>query len=185
MNPKRRDRSISRSQYLLFCLGICLILGACSKEVGYRPGLVTQHVQGQIELAAGNSDSQAFVVVRKHNVTLIETSAGYLRRIAVNVLHPDEKGRYSASFDAETRQLDLTFISRGRRPVSHSFRRTLGIGAYRYDVCLKPDPQWRESYYLLIKPTLVDFIVEKRYQLAPAEQLFLGDWMVSAEKQLK
>jgi len=160
-------------------------LGGCADQVTHHPGLVTHTVYGQIQLDPDSDPSRSFVVVRRHDTTLIESSTGYLSRLSALVVHPDKDGRYSVRFEPETRQLDLTFIARGFLPVSFSFRRTLGIGSYEYPVLLRKDPQWKDNYFLLIKPALVNVIAESRYRLTSLEQLFLGDWMDETENQLQ
>jgi hypothetical protein len=182
----RRYRRVVSSVFKLL-MGVVLtgsIAVGCSKQVTYRAGVYTHSVHGQIQLEPGQGVEEAFVIVRRYDLTLIETASGYRHRLSAAVLHPNPDGTYAVPFHPETRRLDLTFIARDCLPVNFSFQRTLGIGAFEYDVQLVRDGQWKDVYFLLIKPVLVDLIVENRYRLAPVEQLFLGHWMDQTENRL-
>jgi hypothetical protein len=161
---------------------IGLIVPGCSKQVTYHAGVYTGSVFGHIQLEMDTED--AFVIVRRYDLTLIETAGGYRHRLSASVLDPGSDGIYSVPFLPETRRLDLTFVARDHRPVSFSFQRTLGVGAFEYDVSLVKDGRWKENYFLAIRPVLVDLIVEGRYRLSPMEQLFLGNWMDETENRL-
>ena len=125
----------------------------------------------------------ALFLVRKHNRTFIESSSGPLYRVSAGIIRPVE-GRYQVDMESEVNRVELVFYARGHRPVYYSFKRTLGIGEYIFNVRLKPDAGWRDSYFLLIKPELTNYIVEPRFNMRTSDQLFLGEWMDRAESEM-
>lgn len=169
---------------LLFGFGVLLILAGCSDHTDYYLGVVTRSISGKMVVEGDVTDDQPFILVRKFNRTLIETSNGYLYRVTAGIIRP-VNGQYHVSMEAEVDRVELTFFSRRHRPVFYSFRRTLGIGEYVFDARLLLDAAWRDSYYMLIKPELTEYIVEQRYKMRSVDQLFLGEWMDKTETQFE
>lgn len=168
-------------------LAICSMLlfsSGCSKEVQYSVGLVTMKVDGKIELTSSGSSTPPFILTRKQHRTLIQTSSGYIYRITASIVHPDEKGSYTIKLENDVYQLEMQVIAQGYRSVQQIFHRTLGIGSYHFDTQLQKDPNWRETYYLLVKPALSEYITEQRYKLDDGGQIFLSDWFSQVEKDI-
>lgn len=163
-------------------VGIALFLpvAGCSDHVDYKVGIVTRSVRGTMTVEMDPVGGQPFIIVRKHNRTLIEGAGGYLYRVSAALVRPQD-GQYTVEMEAETDVVELMFLARNHIPVNHRFQRTLGVRSYIYHVRLKRDPAWRESYYLLIRPILTEYIVEPRFRLKPSDQLFLGEWMDATE----
>ncbi len=175
-----------------FCRFLCFIVlsgliiaaSGCSSEVSYSPGIYTHHVQGKVSVESELTEDRPFIVVQKHHRTFFETSDGYLNRVSVSISRPDLKGNYSIEFGADTTQLDLIFYANGFLTDSFRFHRTLGIGKYGYDITLKKDKGWRNSFFLLIKPTLIAYVTEKRYKMPESDKYFVGDWLSKVEDSL-
>ena len=154
----------------------------CSDHTDYRLGVVTRSVSGKLSVSGTQEEVQPFIIVRKYNKTLIESSSGYLYRISADVIFP-VNGNYTVDMAAEVDRVELMFMGRYYTPVTHHFRRTLGVGEYIYNASLNKDPAWRDSYFLLIKPILTDYIVEQRFKMSHSDQLFLGQWMDRTESE--
>ncbi len=159
---------------------ICFIFG-CSGSLIYHPGIYTRFVKGKIFLESASVNERPFIIVRKHHKTFLKTSEGYLRRITASVIKPDQNGFYRIVFGTEVGQLDVMYFAKGFISDSFSFHRTLGIDSYEYNVALKPDKNWRNSFFLLMKPTLAEYIIEDRYRMTQADKLFIGDWLDEVE----
>lgn len=167
---------------LICCVGVLAIVTGCSENLDFRLGVVTRSISGEF-IVTGESDKvQPFIIARKYNRTLIETDGGYLFRIVAELVRP-ENGKYHISMAAETNRIDLMFIGRRHRPLTYHFKRTLGVGEYIYDARLTEDAAWKDSYYLLIKPALTDYIIEQRFKMSRSDQLYLGEWMDRTEAE--
>ncbi len=168
---------------LVFWIGLLIIFSGCSDHSDYRLGIVTRSVSGNLTVKGDLEDVQPFVIVRKFNRTLIESSGGgYLYRVSAAVVYPFN-GQYTVNMAAEVDRVELTFLGRYHTPVTYRIKRTLGVGEYIYNARLKKDPAWRDSYYMLIKPVLTDYIVEQRFKMQESDQLFLGQWMDKTEAE--
>ena len=178
-----RQHMVFNVRFALLCLMALGTLSSCSSKVGFTFGPVTSRVEGTISFDAGRTLSQPFVLVKKFHRTFMESSAGHLHSVSADLILPDEKGEYRVDFEADVDRLELFFFAKGHRAESESFARTLGIGSYRYDVVLKPDSMFRESFYLSIKPTLSEFIVEPRYKMPQNRQMFLANWFRQIEEE--
>jgi hypothetical protein len=141
---------------------------------------VTQSITGKVLIKNDLQDAEPFLVVRKYKKTLIQTTAGYIHRVSAEIIHP-QNGLYTVEMAAEVDQVELTFLGRYHRPVTYRFSRTLGVSQYIYDARLQLDPVWRDSYFILIKPRLTEYIVEQRFKMSKSDQLFLGQWMDRTE----
>ncbi|MBU2648853.1 hypothetical protein KKI24_29370 [bacterium] len=164
---------------MLWIVSLVLIEG-CSDQLDYRVGVVTRSVSGKMKVSGNLTDVQPIILVRKYNRTLIESSTGYLYRVSAEIVYP-QSGMYTVDMAAEVDRVELMFLGRYHTPVSYQFKRTLGVREYIYNVRLQKDPGWRESYFLLIKPILAEYIVEQRFRMSPSDQLFLGQWMDKTE----
>lgn len=173
-----------RATYFIL-LPLIFFLHNCSSEVKYHAGIVTTSVSGKITQAGEPVPEKIFIIVRKHNKTLIETSQGYLHRISAEVVFPGADGKYDVEMADAVDEIDLYVIAKGYSVDSHNFRRTLGVGRYELDIDLKKSENWRSEYGYFIKPFISDFIVEPRYKLPPTHQMFLGDWINEVEDDLE
>lgn len=179
----RLKRSVQSSRILFFWICILVLTSACSDHSDFRLGIVTLSVSGQLTVEVDVEVAQPFVIVRKFNRTLIENSAGgYLYRVSATIVYP-ENGQYKVDMAAEVDRVELTFLGRYHVPVTYRFKRTLGVGEYIYHARLKKDPAWRESYHLLVKPNLTEYITEDRFKMRQSDQLFLGQWMDKTEAE--
>lgn len=159
---------------------IFLLIGAvgCSGKVGYHFGVVTHSVIGKIEKESSEKfNSTTFILVKEHVRTFMSNSDGDLHRIGAKIVKVDNEGNYNVSYGSDVSQLDLFYLSEGHLMDSESFRRTLFIGSYEYNMTLKTDNDFRNSYYLVIKPILSELITESRYRLPLNHQVFIKDWM--------
>ena len=162
---------------LIATLILSLELISCSNEIGRRPGWITRSVEGKIELNQPISTTRPFILVRYYNRLFIETSQGYLYRISASIVKPDEQGIYRIYWEDEVDKVELLLIVEGYRTQSAIFQRSLGVGAYEADFQPVKDQNWKENFYLAIKPVLTEFIVEERYQLSKMDQLYIGNWL--------
>ncbi len=153
----------------------------CSSKVGYHIGIVTSHVAGTIGFENKEKRTNVFLLVKKYIRTFYENSQGYLHHVNASIQFPNDKGEYEVSFDADVDKIDLLFISPGHLIESKSFSRTLGVGSYEYNVTMRPDSSFKDSFYLSIKPSLSEFILEPRYKMPQSQQMFLGNWFKRIE----
>ena len=165
--------------FQLVCL-ISILLGTigCSGKINYHIGVVTHSVTGKIEReSAKRYKSETFILVKEHVRTFMSTSDGDLHRVGAKIAKVDEEGNYVVSYDSDVSRLDLFYFSEGHLMDSETFKKTLFIGSYEYNMTLKADSDYRNSYYLAIKPMLVELIIEPRYRLPITDQVFLKNWM--------
>ena len=163
---------------------LVILLQACSSGVKYNVGIVTRSVEGKITTSGEVVQEKVFIIVRKHNRTLIETPEGYLYSISADVVFPSVDGKYRIEMAGAVDEINLYVVAKGYSITSHSFRRTLGVGSYEMNIDLKQSQNWRNEYGYFIKPFVSDFIVEPRYKLLPSHQMFLGEWMNRMEDGL-
>ena len=166
----------------MFCIVVLGLVASCASRIGYTVGVVTGRVEGIISFDSSHTQPAAFIVVKQYNRTFMETSKGYLHSVSAVLVFPKENGEYSVPFNSDVDQLDLFFFAKGHRVDSETFPRTLGIGSYHYNVALRSDPMFRESFYLSIKPMLSEFILEDRYEMPQNQQMFLSDWFREIEE---
>ncbi len=150
----------------------------------YKTGLYTKSVEGIVLPSLQHPEAETFILVVNYHRTLIETSGGYLSRATASVVYPDDEGKFSASFDADTVTLELTFYSKRHMVLNQQFHRSLGIGSYNFDIRLKEDVDWKNSYYLMIKPTLVDFVTEDRYLMSQYDKHHIGEWLAAIDEEM-
>jgi hypothetical protein len=165
-------------------IAVSLILGSCSSSIDYDAGLYTKTVEGRIKATNQSSEDKVFVLVLNYHRTLLETSEGYLNRVTAFVTYPDDEGRYSASFDTDTVKLELAFFAKKHFVMNQQFHRTIGVGSYRFDVVLKQDKDWKNSYYLMIKPWLIEYIIEDRYLMSQFDKHQIGEWLAEIDEEL-
>jgi len=166
--------------YLLIAIGFT----GCSLSGDYDLGLYTKTVKGTINFSSEINTKEAFILVLNHHRTLMETSEGYLSRVTASLEHPNEKGEYSASFDADTVELELIIYAENCLVESGRFHRTLGIGHYIHNKALQKDKNWRNSYFVMIKPILIEYINENRYLMSQQDKYYLGEWLSKSEDNL-
>ena len=164
--------------------GLIFIGAGCSKEINYKPGLLTGAIRGKIIYESNDEDGYPFLIIQEYHQTLIEMSGGYLSRVSAAVVQPDEKGNYSVEFETGVNRLDLVFVFRGHYTQTANFKRTLGVGEYEFNVTFNKDDDWVNNYYVLVKPTLINYIVEKRYRIREIEKQYLVDWIDETERLL-
>ena len=163
---------------LIYCIFLLIGTIGCSGKIGYHFGVVTHSVTGKIEKeSTAKFNSATFILVKEHVRTFIATSDGDLHRISAKVIKADKEGNYFVSYGSDVSQLDLFYLSEGHLMDSESFRKTLLIGSYEYNMTLKTDIDFKNSYYLAIKPMLSELITESRYRLPLNHQVFIEDWM--------
>jgi len=172
---------IIRFAILLIC-GVLFFFSGCSDKIDYSAGIVTMMVEGSINLDQHSYSNQAFVITRKYHRSFVSSSTGNLYRVSASIVRPDENGHFEVRLNSEVDRVDLMVVAEGYQFAQQSFQRTLGIGSYSFQAKLEKDPNWRDNYYLLIKPTLSEYITEQRYRMKNTDQMFLGDWFNEVEK---
>ena len=167
-------------------LMVCCILAipvGCSSTLDYEVGLYTKTVKGILNIENAKASHRPFILVRDYHRTLIETSQGHLNRVTAFVILPNAKGNYSVPYSTDTVKLELTYYAQNSHTRVQEFHRSLGVGIYTFNVTLEEDKNWKDSYYLFIKPVLVEFITEKRYRMNQVDKLFIGEWLAAADEQ--
>lgn len=163
--------------------GLLLVCGGCSPVLEYHPGLYTKSVTGTIQTEQVDPAPQPFILVLDFHRTLLETTDGFLQRITAFIVYPDAEGKYSVAFANDTAKLELSFYAQNSLTLVQQFNRSLGIGSYQYHADLKRDENWRNSYFLQIKPTLIEYITEKRFLMNQSDRHFLGEWLAAADER--
>jgi hypothetical protein len=64
------------------------------------------------------------------------------------------------------------------------FKRQIGVGELRYDARLNRSEDWGNQFLLQTSPFLENFILEQRYKMPDAQQLFLGDWLDAERRNI-
>ena len=166
---------------------LVLLLGflvGCTSSFEYKAGLYTKSVEGVVQTSLTHPETRPFILVLNYHRTLIETSEGYLNRATAFVAYPDMDGKYSVSFDADTVSLELSFFAKEHFLVNQQFKRSIGIGKYKYDVQLKEDKDWKNSYFLIVKPVLIEFITEDRFQMNQFDKYHIGQWLSDIDEEM-
>lgn len=158
-----------------------LVAGCSSERVGVQMGFVTEEVKGRITPAA---KPRPVVLVRAHRAGFVEGPQGRLAEVNAFLVFPDAKGEYQVPFATEVRAVQLLVFKPGFKPARAGFERSLGVESYRFDLDLKPEANWKEGYYLGLKPVLSGYITEERYKLPARDVLFLNEWMDQVEADL-
>lgn len=175
--------AICRRGIILLLLGGMLLSG-CSPSGDFQWGVYTKQVKGRIVTEENLGTAKPFLLVMNYHRTLIETSSGYLSRVTAFVAYPDGDGDFSVPFDADTVSLDIAVYAKGSVVKRERFRRSLAIGSYTYNVKLIRDENWRNNYYLKIKPFLVEFITEQRYLMNRIDKLYIGEWLAEMDTSI-
>lgn len=172
-------------QFACACfLFVFVLFTGCSGMSDYQVGLYSTSVDGVITGISDVKTDEVFILVLNYHRTLLETSEGFLNRVTASLVYPNERGEYSALFDTDTTTLDLRIYAKGKLLESAKYHRSLGIGVYEYDVSLQKDENWKNTFYLMVKPHLVEFITEERYMMSQMDKLFIGDWLSKVEDEL-
>ncbi len=161
-------------------LVLFLLLSGCfSPSVQVAPGWTTETVSGTIAEAQGEPLVHAsFVVVQEFHRSPIQFDGEPARFIPqARLVFPDADGFFQTGFDLRASQLQLTVIAPGYQMAHFSFNRQLGVGALRYDARLAAAERWRDHFLLQVVPFLDRFILDSRYAMPEAQQLFVGEWM--------
>jgi len=166
---------------LYFGLILCAFTTSCSDSVHYTFGVITQEVNGVIEV---QPEAKPLVLVRMQIATFAQTSQGQVQQARAKLVYPDLDGSYRVLLEDNVSQLELYFIAHGYQTAHANFERTLGVKSYQFNVKLETAPNPKGSYYHSLKPLLTQYIVEPRFQMPPKDQLALGAWMTEEENQL-
>ncbi len=165
-----------------FILILGLLVG-CSHSFEYRAGLYTKSVEGLVRTDSQSPAGEPFILVLNYHRTLIETSEGFLNRASAFVAYPDGEGKYSIPFDTDTVKLELNFYAKGYLLMNQQFHRSIGVGSYRFDVNLVEDKDWKNSYFLMIKPVLVEYITEDRFLMNQFDKYHIGQWLSEIDEE--
>ena len=156
------------------------LMSACfNKSVEFEAGWATKRIEGKMLSERGNeTGADSFIIVLEYFsrfVQLENHQALYIPR--AKLVRPESGGRYEIPFDLRASAIEAVFIADGYKLERFRFQRQTGIGELRYKARMKPLESWREHFILEVSPFLENFILEPRYKLAPAHQLFIGDWL--------
>jgi len=163
-----------------FLLLITTLLGGCFPEsLNYRPGWGTQWIDGTIMGEREDAlKSNGFIVVLEYYSQFIQfENETPLYVPKARLVFPDEDGSFQIRFDLEASAIELVFIASGYTMQRFRFRRQIGVGKLHFDAKLSQAEMWRNQFILQTGPFLDNFILEQRYQMPDAQQLFLGEWL--------
>ncbi|MBF0290376.1 MAG: hypothetical protein HQM14_21395 [SAR324 cluster bacterium] len=153
--------------------------GCYSAQTGFEWGWTTTRIEGRISSETnGALPSNGFIVVRQYYSQFVQfgTEAPLYYPVA-RVVFPDEDGKFLVTFDLKASKIDLTFVMSGYVMQNLSFQRQIGVGTLFYRAQMTKTAGWQDHLFVTVIPFLQQFIVEQRFQLAQAHQLFLGEWL--------
>ena len=167
-------------QIILFGVSADLFLTACfPSRAEFEVGWATKRIEGKMLSVRGNeTGADSFIIVLEYFSRFVQQEDRqtlYIPR--AKLVRPESGGHYEISFDLRASAIEAVFIADGHRLERFRFQRQIGIGELRYEARMKPLESWREHFILEVSPFLENFILEPRYKLAPAHQLFIGDWL--------
>ena len=156
-----------------------LAISACAENVNLHPGWTTKEIYGKLEPA------EAFVLVEREDQTFLPIdSQGQRRTFTAAIVKRNAEGNYHVTLPDETAAISLMFLAEGYQPQRRRFERSLGVGAYEFDVKLVPAKDWLGTFYFHLRPYLSGFIIDQRYKMPQRQQYFLGQWMNKSEDNL-
>ena len=165
-------------------MGLMLVLllglsGCWSQAVHVSPGWTTETVSGTIRTDQGAPlEHASFVVIQESHRSPIQFDGEPPRFLPqARLVLPDAEGAFRTRFDLRASRLTLTVVAPGYQMAHYEFNRQIGVGTLVYDVRLTKAESWRDHFLLQVAPYLDPFILEPRYAMPEAQQLFLGDWM--------
>ncbi len=168
--------------FILF--GLFTLASCSSGGANYKAGWVTKEIRGKVTPSAG-----VFIVVEQQDQTFLPGGSDMpgrsqnLTTSTARVVQPDKEGNYSVTLPSEARSVSLFFVSEGNKPARKSFERSLGVGVIEQDVTLEVADNFKELYFLSLRPYLSGFISEKRYKMPEYNQYIIGQWMENIEKK--
>ncbi len=174
---------------LIFLLGFMLLfVASCasSEAVQYHFGIVTTSIEGRLKLDPFVLQKQkVFILVDKEQAQLIKTVNGRLTYRQVALVHVARRGKFFVPFDNETRTVKLHIFARGYKVINENFDRTMGVSSYTFSPKLEAIPHWEDTYYLTIRPLILEYIAEPKNGLTTTERSYLNSWLLEMNKQYK
>lgn len=186
------SRLIKRYLNVLLTIWFVGAISACTslkelccypESVKYEWGWATQQINGSVQGIDKNPlPDQSFILVRTYYSQFVqfgEEAPLYFPQ--ASLVFPDPQGNFSVPMNFGAAKIDLTFIASGYLMQNFAFQRQVGVGNLTYRARMEKTLGWQDHLFVSVMPFLQEFIIEQRYQLARAHQLFLGDWL-EAEK---
>jgi hypothetical protein len=172
---------MTRLPFALWVLPFTLLLisGCYGPQVAPQLGWTTTEVRGALTDAQGDAlSTPGFIVVQEYFGRVVPaTQEAPLYAPQARLVFPNPEGQFRFDFDLRASQLEMTFVAAEREMQTHRFQRQLGVGTLVYEITLEPAGSWDDHFLLQVAPFLERFILEQRYQMPEAQQLFLGEWM--------
>ena len=165
----------------LLALLLIPLFVACTPGVGYEAGIYTQSVHGTLK---GVGEEVPFIVVITQEETFMSQPGQPVYRTKARLAKVNKKGEYVITLSDADRSVQLHSLAKGYQLDQKEFSRTLGVKSYKYNITLSPSKNWGPEFTLHLKPFLMGFILDDRYQMPKGDQLFLGDWMQEMEKEI-
>lgn len=165
---------------LLLALGAALALGACfPPQASYDVGLATSRVTGFVNARPADPTlgGPLIVVLKYHHQYVTYGDGSPVLRPSAHVVRPGRAGGFSVDMPSDVVSMEMFFIAPEHLTQVFRFRRQIGVGNIHYRADLQPMQDWRSHYYTFLSPQLEHLIVEPRYNLAPAEQRMLAEWL--------
>ena len=160
---------------------LALLFTACTPGVGYEAGVYTEHIHGTIKVTGQQAP---FILVLTEEETFLSQPGQPVYRTKARIARVNKKGEYVVTLSNAARSVQLHSLAQGHQLDQKEFARTLGVKAYEYNITLNPSKNWGQEFTLHLKPFLMGFILDDRYQMPQGDQLFLGDWMQEMEKEI-
>lgn len=171
----------------LYLLILLALLSGCYPEgVQVSPGLMTHEITGRMTDQNGKALVQdSFIVVKSYYSTFIQfEDQPPLYAPKARLVFPNRSGEFQVPVDFNAVKLELTFIAPDVAMQTFDFQRQVGVGNLRYDPQLVRTQRWHDHFFVAIMPYLQEFILEKRYEMADAHQLVIGDWLAKQKERL-
>ncbi|MBF0276661.1 MAG: hypothetical protein HQM13_02660 [SAR324 cluster bacterium] len=180
-----RAESSQKSGFLkIILIGTFILMYGCySPHLTYEWGWTTREIKGRMLVKEGDfPGNKGFILVRSYYSQFVELEDGHPSYFPqARLFFPQKGGNFTIPFDLNAAKIDLTFIVPGFVMHSLSFRRQTGVGNLSYEIPLQKTAGWQDHLFVTISPFLQQFILDQRFQLAKAHQMYLGDWL-STEK---
>jgi len=166
-----------QKRYTFIILLILFLTGTCQ----HTPGIYTRSVHGVFSIQESRFSNRSFILVHELISTFISSSRNIYDH-KVYILRYRNTGTYLAPFSsASTSKMNLYFFSESHFYKLAAFSRSLGIDSYNFNAKLVFDPNWRSNFFISIKPFLMKYLTEKRYNMGLENQKYLSSWLKEAE----
>ncbi|MBF0351288.1 MAG: hypothetical protein HQM11_09660 [SAR324 cluster bacterium] len=164
---------------------IIATVGCYPSNINHQWGWTTTEIRGSVHQPNQQPIPGSFILVQQYYsqfVQMQDEPPVFTPR--AKLVFPGSAGQFVIPFDYRASKISMAVIASGFQTEHLYFNRQIGVGNLEWNVELHPTPAWKEHFLILLNPFLQGLILDKRYALEDAHQLFLGDWLEQQKENL-